>query len=82
MTKLDKYGLCLEEYTNNKNNAQVYYNRAIGKSPEMEVSKALAKLVKKIISKDEKILDVGCACGHYYRSLKKKNKKKIFLYRG
>lgn len=78
MTKLDKYGLCLEEYTNNKNNAQVYYNRAIGKSPEMEVSKALAKLVKKIISKDEKILDVGCACGHYYRSLKKKIKKNFF----
>ena len=49
MKKLDKFGLCLEEYTNNKNNAQVYYNRAIGKSPEMEVSKALAKIVKKLL---------------------------------
>jgi hypothetical protein len=54
MKKLDKFGLCLEEYTNNKNNAQVYYNRAIGKSPEMEVSKALAKIVKKIIKKIKK----------------------------
>ena len=24
MKKLDKFGLCLEEYTNNKKNAQVY----------------------------------------------------------
>ena len=54
MSKFDKYGLCLEEYTNNKNNAEVYYNRAIGKSPEMEVSKALAGIIKKIIKKNEK----------------------------
>jgi ubiquinone/menaquinone biosynthesis C-methylase UbiE len=81
MKKLDKFGLCLEEYTNNKNNAQVYYNRAIGKSPEMEVSKALAKIVKKIIKIDYKILDVGCACGHYYRSLIREIKKN-FYYTG
>ena len=81
MKKLDKFGLCLEEYTNNKNNAQVYYNRAIGKSPEMEVSKALAKIVKKIVKKNDKILDVGCACGHYYRSLKREIKNFFFLYR-
>ena len=78
MKRIDKYGLCLEEYTNNKNNAKVYYDRATGKSPEMEVSKALAKIIKKIIKKDEKILDVGCACGHYYRSLKNKIKKNFF----
>ena len=32
MKKLDKFGLCLEEYTNNKNNAQIYhimYNKCI-----------------------------------------------------
>lgn len=81
MKKLDKFGLCLEEYTSNKNNAQVYYNRAIGKSPEMEVSKALAKIVKRIIKKDYRILDVGCACGHYYRSLKKEIKNN-FYYTG
>jgi SAM-dependent methyltransferase len=78
MKKLDKFGLCLEEYTNNKNNAQIYYNRAIGKSPEMEVSKALAKIVKKIIKKDHKVLDVGCACGHYYRSLRREIKNNFF----
>lgn len=81
MSKFDKYGLCLEEYTDNKNNAEVYYNRAIGKSPEMEVSKALAGIIKKIIKKNEKILDVGCACGHYYRSLKRKIKHN-FYYTG
>ena len=70
MKRFDKYGLCLEEYTNNYNNAKVYYNRAVGgKSPEMEVSKAMAKIIKKYI-KDERVLDVGCATGHFYRSLK------------
>ena len=75
---IDKYGLCIEEYFENKNNAQVYYNRAIGKSPEMEVSKSMAKIVNQIIKSDYKVLDVGCATGHFYRSLKKKIKKNFF----
>ena len=78
--KIDKYGLCLEEYTSNKNNADVYFKRAIGKYPEMEVSKALSKIVNKTIKNNEKVLDVGCATGHFYRSLKKELKK-LFLYR-
>ena len=69
--KIDKHGLCLNEYKNNFNNAKVYYDRATGKSPEMEVSKAIANILKKIVKKNEKILDVGCACGHFYRSIKK-----------
>ena len=81
MKRFDKYGLCLEEYTNNNNNAKVYYNRAVGKSPEMEVSKAMAKIVKKYIKKDENVLDVGCATGHFYRSLKREIKKN-FYYTG
>ena len=78
--KIDKYGLCLEEYTSNKNNADVYFKRAIGKYPEMEVSKALSKIVNKSIKNNEKVLDVGCATGHFYRSLKKELKK--FFYTG
>jgi 2-polyprenyl-3-methyl-5-hydroxy-6-metoxy-1,4-benzoquinol methylase len=39
----------------------------------MEVSKALSKIISKIVFKDNKILDVGCATGHFYRSLKKKD---------
>lgn len=76
--KIDKYGLCLEEYTSNKNNADVYFKRAIGKYPEMEVSKALSKIVNKTIKNNEKVLDVGCATGHFYRSLKKRIKKNFF----
>ena len=76
--KIDKYGLCLEEYTSNKNNADVYFKRAIGKYPEMEVSKALSKIVNKTIKNNEKVLDVGCATGHFYRSLKKELKKIFF----
>jgi ubiquinone/menaquinone biosynthesis C-methylase UbiE len=78
MKNVDKYGLCADEYANNKNNANVYYNRAIGKSSEMEVSKALSKIISKIVFKDNKILDVGCATGHFYRSLKKRIKKNFF----
>ena len=77
-SKIDKYGLCLNEYKNNINNAKVYYDRAIGRSPEMEVSKAIANILKKIVKKNDKILDVGCACGHFYRSIKKRIKKKFF----
>ena len=71
MKKLDKYGLCLEEYANNKDIAKIYYERAIGKSPEMESSKALAKILKKYVNENDKVADIGCACGHYYYSLKK-----------
>jgi len=78
MSRINKYGLCLEEFTLNKNNAKVYYNRAVGKSAEMEVSKSLSLIVNKIIKKDDKVLDVGCACGHFYRSLKKRIKKNFF----
>ena len=75
---IDKHGLCLNEYKNNHNNAKVYYDRAVGKSPEMEVSKAMANILKKIVIKNDKILDVGCATGHFYRSIKKRIKKDFF----
>ena len=80
-SKIDRHGLCLNEYKKNYNNAKVYFDRATGKSPEMEVSKAMANIVKKKINSDNKIRDVGCACGHFYRSIKKRVKKK-FYYTG
>ena len=43
---IDKYGLCLNEYINNKNNAEVYFKRAVGLYPEMETSKAIANILK------------------------------------
>jgi len=77
-SKIDKHGLCLNEYENNFNNAKVYFDRATGKSPEMEVSKAIANILKPKIKNGSRLLDVGCACGHYYRSIKKKVKKDFF----
>lgn len=76
--QIDKYGLCLNEYQSNYNNAEVYYNRAIGKFPEMETSKALSKIIKKFIKRNDKVADIGCASGHFYRSLKKRIKKNFF----
>lgn len=77
-SKIDKHGLCLNEYENNLNNAKVYFDRATGKKPEMEVSKAMANILKNKIKKNDHLLDVGCACGHYYRSIKKKVNKNFF----
>ena len=77
-SKIDKHGLCLNEYENNFNNAKIYFDRATGKSPEMEVSKAIASILKPKIKSGNKLLDVGCACGHYYRSIKKRVKKNFF----
>ena len=46
-SKIDNHGLCLNEYKNNKNNAEVYFKRSVGASPEMETSKAMASLIGK-----------------------------------
>ena len=68
-SKIDKYGLCLNEYENNFNNAKVYFDRATGRRPEMEVSKALSLILKQ----NKKMTNVSCWMrhGHYYRSIKK-----------
>ena len=39
--------------------------------PEMECSKQLAEIVKKLYKSGDQILDFGCASGHYYNSLKR-----------
>jgi len=80
MTKKN-YGLCLEEYQKNKVLADVYYKRAIGTYPEMESSKAVASFVKKYVKNNSSILDAGCACGQYFRSLNRIIKKD-FTYTG
>ena len=45
------------------------FKRAIGELPEMESSKAVAKIMKGLIRRGDHILDVGCGVGHYLRSL-------------
>jgi dTDP-glucose pyrophosphorylase/ubiquinone/menaquinone biosynthesis C-methylase UbiE len=49
----------------------IYYKRATGELPEMESSKAVASLVKELVLPGDRILDVGCAAGHYLRSLQR-----------
>ena len=41
----------------------------------MEASKQVSKIIKKIYKKGNKILDFGCAAGHFYRSLKRIDNK-------
>ena len=48
--------------------------RVKGTLPEMECAKQLTSLVRKIYKKGNKILDFGCASGHFYYSLKKIDK--------
>lgn len=52
-----------------KNYGDLFYQRATGELPEMESSKALAKLVSEYVTDNDKILDIGCGAGHYLRSL-------------
>ena len=47
------------------------YERVMGKLPEMECAKQLTSLVEGVYQKPMKVLDVGCAGGHYYNSLEK-----------
>ena len=58
-------------WDNDKQYGDLFYKRAIGELPEMESSKALAKLASTFICENDKILDVGCGAGHYLRSLDK-----------
>jgi len=58
----------------NKGYEVVFSKRARGVLPEMESSKAVAKLLSKLVKPNNSILDVGCGVGHYYISLKKRIK--------
>ena len=46
--------------------------------PEMQCAKQLVQLVSCVYKPKMKILDVGCASGHYYNSLKKIDPKIIY----
>ena len=46
------------------------FHRTLRKLPEMECAKQLSSLIANIYQKNMTILDVGCASGHYYHSLK------------
>lgn len=69
-SRLTAEGLCLDEYSSNETYATVHFKRAVGELPEMECSKAMARLVAERIAANATILDVGCGAGHYLRSFK------------
>ena len=48
--------------------------RAVKKLPTMECTKQLKKIIDKVYKPKMKILDFGCASGHYYLELNKLNK--------
>lgn len=52
-----------------KEYGNVFYDRATGKLPEMESSKAIAKIVATLAINDDVIMDAGCGAGHYLVSL-------------
>jgi SAM-dependent methyltransferase len=45
------------------------FKRVTGELPEMESTKQLVELISEIYAPGMKILDVGCAAGHYYHGL-------------
>jgi SAM-dependent methyltransferase len=47
------------------------YKRATGELPEMESTKQLVRLIAPVYQKGDRILDVGCAAGHYLNGLKR-----------
>src|SRR5438034_10610616 len=53
-----------------KHYGDLFYKRATGQSPEMESSKAAARLVKEFYKTGDTLLDAGCGAGHYLRSLR------------
>ncbi|MFM7987243.1 MAG: class I SAM-dependent methyltransferase, partial [Candidatus Fonsibacter sp.] len=71
-----------ENYSAHTALADLHYLRAIGKVPEMESSKAMAKFIERFISAGDSILDVGCSAGHYLFSLFKLLPDLEFSYTG
>jgi ubiquinone/menaquinone biosynthesis C-methylase UbiE len=55
----------------------LFFKRATGELPEMESSKALAKIIQPYLEEGDKIGDIGCGGGHYLRSLDNKATKKF-----
>jgi len=51
---------------------RMLFLRAVGKLPEMESSKSVAKILAKYLQKGSTLADVGCGAGHYLRTFRKK----------
>ena len=60
-----------ENYSSHNSLADLHFDRAVGKAPEMESSKAMANLISKKYSSGDSIADIGCSAGHYLFSIRK-----------
>ena len=58
--------------------------RAMGDAPEMESAKHMAALMSELLGapKQLSVLDVGCATGHYFHSIRKRFESAILVYTG
>ena len=77
-----KYNQCFDISEKNRTYLKTSSNRSKGLFPEMEVAKAHMKILKHHLKKDDKILDVGCLTGHFYRSFLKKYSSYNLKYTG
>ena len=74
---MKKINLKFEDQSKNwniwENNSEIERSiqRVKGILPEMECAKQLTNIVQKYYKKRDKILDFGCAAGHFYLSLRK-----------
>jgi ubiquinone/menaquinone biosynthesis C-methylase UbiE len=64
-------------WDNEQTYGNLFFKRATGQLPEMESSKALAKIIQPYLDEGDKIGDIGCGGGHYLRSLDSKATKKF-----
>ena len=63
----------------NKNVESRTFQRVKNKLSEMESAKQLKKIILNLYKPGMKILDVGCASGHYYNSVKKIDKDILYF---
>jgi ubiquinone/menaquinone biosynthesis C-methylase UbiE len=75
---MKKYNQCYDVSRKNKRYLNISIKRSKGHLPDMEVAKAYAKIINKIVKKEVSILDVGCLTGHFNRTFGKLLKKKYF----
>jgi SAM-dependent methyltransferase len=59
-----------ESDTSGRPYGDLFFDRATGKLPEMESSKAAAQRIGALAKDGDSLLDVGCGGGHYYRSIR------------
>lgn len=55
-----------------KRYGEIFYQRATGALPEMESSKAVAKIITPLMKEDDLLIDIGCGGGHYLKSIAKR----------